>query len=146
MRTTTISPPGGGRFVDLAALVCLGCGKRALPERPWQSSVGVRGQSGRGHSGWPSSAAAAVGVQPSQQRYGTERRSSGRHKPDAQVDRDSSLARPVDVLQVEQQGELIDNQRHTGAVGQSDEGMCRASSVPRTATAPTPASMPMPQR
>jgi hypothetical protein len=51
MRTTTISPPAGGRFVDLAALVCLGCGKRALPGRPWRSSVGVRGQSGRGHSG-----------------------------------------------------------------------------------------------
>jgi hypothetical protein len=68
MRTTTISPPAGGRFVDLAALVCLGSGPR---------------RSGRGNRRWgyaanPAEDTAADGRrQPRRRRLVCSRRSRG---------------------------------------------------------------------
>jgi hypothetical protein len=60
---------------------------------------------------------------------GGEGRPTERGGADPEVDRDPPLLGPVDVLQVEQQCELVDDQRETGAVGQ-----CRDGVVPSLAT------------
>ena len=63
---------------------------------------------------------------------------------DPDVHRNAALLRPVDVLQVEEQRELVHDQRQADAVGERGGRVAAQFSSPLTATAPTPASMPMP--
>jgi hypothetical protein len=59
-------------------------------------------------------------LQPTEHRQRREVGAAQRNAADADVDRDSALLGPVDVPQVEQQGELVDDERQAAAVADGD--------------------------
>src|SRR6202034_1553869 len=80
-------------------------------------------RAGRRRGSWPGFAASARAADGAQHREGSEIGRGECAAADPDVDRYPPLLSPVDVLEIEQQGKLVNDQREAGAVADRNRGM-----------------------